>query len=345
MAGAGRGGGGGAGRRGGGRALRGEGARQRVRRALFVCPRDRRGQRRPPARPRERVPSQSVSALPPVRACEQAAPASRDLPGPGRPPSRSPAKRPPGLLPVAGHEQREAGRQELPSLARRSEFEGPRAGSLIGAAAASFLARQSFPPAAAGSQPRQAGRRVAGCARGRSCRRPARGPGSLRRDSPPALACVLALPGRMPDQISVFRVHRRDHRGLQLAHHVQLHYAAAQLQEHRHAAGGVSGPVLSARSPSGTRPPAGTPRCLSSRPLPRRWIASISPSRGGRGCMGLGGATPPRDPLQPTRGQVMGGDIGCEALSSVPTPHPHPIPCREAGGGERIEQAVDSPKK
>ncbi|XP_054512997.1 arf-GAP with SH3 domain, ANK repeat and PH domain-containing protein 1 isoform X5 [Pan troglodytes] len=33
-------------------------------------------------------------------------------------------------------------------------------------------------------------------------------------------------------------VHRRDHRGLQLAHHVQLHHAAAQLQEHRHAAGG-----------------------------------------------------------------------------------------------------------
>ncbi|XP_051700784.1 arf-GAP with SH3 domain, ANK repeat and PH domain-containing protein 1 isoform X3 [Oryctolagus cuniculus] len=34
------------------------------------------------------------------------------------------------------------------------------------------------------------------------------------------------------------RVHRRDHRGLQLAHHVQLHHAAAQLQEHSHAAGG-----------------------------------------------------------------------------------------------------------
>lgn len=41
-------------------------------------------------------------------------------------------------------------------------------------------------------------------------------------------------------------VHRRDYGGLQLAHHLQLHHSAAELQEHGHAAGrGTVGPVRS----------------------------------------------------------------------------------------------------
>ncbi|XP_073086247.1 arf-GAP with SH3 domain, ANK repeat and PH domain-containing protein 1 isoform X7 [Manis javanica] len=68
-------------------------------------------------------------------------------------------------------------------------------------------------------------------------RRAARGPGSLRRDSPPAPACV-SPPRQDAGPDLRLRVHRRDHRGLQLAHHVQLHHPAAQLQEHRHAPGG-----------------------------------------------------------------------------------------------------------
>lgn len=142
------------------------------------------------------------------------------------------------------------------------------------------------------------------------------------------------------------RVHRRDHRGLQLAHHVQLHYAAAQLQEHRHAAGGGrSGPVTSARSPSGT--PARSPGRLAASARGRCLAVGLRrfPNRGGRGCMGPGGATPPcGTPSSPPRGQVMdGGHRMCSPQLRFSPPPPAPRP--EAGGGERIEQAVDSPKK
>lgn len=67
---------------------------------------------------------------------------------------------------------------------------------------------------------------------------------------PPNLSASSAL-GSPPGQDHAgpdhrLGVHRRDHGGLQLAHHLQLHHSAAELQEHGHAAGrGTVGPVRS----------------------------------------------------------------------------------------------------
>lgn len=147
VAGAGRGGGGGAGRRGWGRAPRGRGRGGACAEHFLVCPRDRRGSA---ARPAARGSVCSVSRCPRCRLSERVSRQRRPAatcPALGAPfpvPREAPRR---VSSPVAGHEQREAGRQEPRASRAARSLKGP---AQIGAAAASFLARQSFPPAAAG---------------------------------------------------------------------------------------------------------------------------------------------------------------------------------------------------
>lgn len=110
------------------------------------------------------------------------------------------------------------------------------------------------------------------------------------------------------------RVHRGDHRGLQLAHHVELHYAAAQLQEHGHAAGGGrKGRGTDARRGGG--PASGRSR---------------------------GSHTPPGSlPPQSEQGT---SDLQPTARVSVCAPWPGSceFPGRRTGSSERTERALDN---
>uniref|UniRef100_A0A2K5VUD0 ArfGAP with SH3 domain, ankyrin repeat and PH domain 1 n=1 Tax=Macaca fascicularis TaxID=9541 RepID=A0A2K5VUD0_MACFA len=105
------------------------------------------------------------------------------------------------------------------------------------AAAACLHPPPSLPLAAAGDGSRAPGRAAGGGLRaGFMSRRAARGPGSLRRDSPPPPLVSRPPAGCRTRSLSRSSSPRPPR--LQLAHHVQLHHAAAQLQKHRHAAGG-----------------------------------------------------------------------------------------------------------